>query len=486
MSMLAGSGTELVVNEGVEDALPIPQFDELYRRYFRFTWSVLRRLGVPEASIEDAAQEVWVIVHRRLDRLESPHAARSWLFQIARRVAAHHRRGEQRSQRKLDALSWIAPRRSQPHAERDSVLTVETLLGKLDARKREAFVLSELEGWSAPEIARAAGTNPNTVYSRIRVAREELRAGWDARCPTADLDHALSALKVRTRPPRGAAKHCWVMLAPKLAPALAVGSKAAVASAGIVGWKFYVAGAAALGMVAVGGVAVNRASAPTDAPAMVVSGGASGPTQVTAADRNTMDPSNTVEPAGSAPAAADVVPPSLPAGSSPVRSLPSATPEPTSAPADGVGNRHLTDERDEPVQPVGRSGSTPQARGLGRSEPAAGSADPVQGGRSVHPAGQAADARHRGDRPDLADEAGLLSAAQASLARGAPKQALARIRDHHRRFPDSALADLRALLEIKALCAAGRTARAEAVVRRAEATMFGSALLPKMRRACGE
>lgn len=463
--MLASSGTELPVTEGVEDTLSIPEFDELYRRYFRFTWSVLRRLGVPEASIEDAAQEVWVIVHRRLDRLESPHAARSWLFQIARRVAACRRRGEQRSQRKLDALSWIAPRRSQPHAERDSVLTVETLLGRIDARKREAFVLSELEGWSAPEIARAAGTNPNTVYSRIRLAREELRAGWDARCPEADLDRALTELKVRTRPPRGSAKHCWVMLAPKLAPTLAVGSKAAVAS-GIVGWKLYVAGAAALGMAAVGGVAVSRTQAPSDTPAVVASDGASGPDHAVAADRSTVDPTR-----------AEGVPPS------PVGSAPGITPEPTSAPA--VDAQHLEDEPDGSLPPAGRSGSTSKARRAGHSGSGAGSTEPVGGGRSAEHTGPAAEARH-GDRPGLADEAGLLSTAQASLARGVPKRALAHIRDHHRRFPDSALADLRTLLEIKALCAAGRTAKAEAVAERAEVTMSGSALLPKMRRACGE
>ena len=85
---------------------------------------------------------------------------------------------------------------------------------------------------------------------------------------------------------------------------------------------------------------------------------------------------------------------------------------------------------------------------------------------------------------DLDDENGLLVAAQTSLAAGEPTRALAQLAEHRERFAGSPLADLRALLELKALCAAGRKDDADAALRRAEATMPGSALLPKMRRAC--
>jgi RNA polymerase sigma-70 factor (ECF subfamily) len=46
-------------------------------------------------------------------------------------------------------------------------------LGDLDEKKREVLVLSELEELTAPEIAEALGINLNTVYSRLRLAREE-------------------------------------------------------------------------------------------------------------------------------------------------------------------------------------------------------------------------------------------------------------------------------------------------------------------------
>ncbi|MCX4242692.1 RNA polymerase sigma factor [Paraliomyxa miuraensis] len=424
MSMLSSSGTDHVRPARVLDD-EVPEFDVLYRHWFRFTWSVLRRLGVPEASIEDAAQEVWVIVHRRLDALESPHATRSWLFQIARRVAARHRRGEQRSRRKINALGWVPPRSNQPHRDRDSLLTVETLLGQIDERKREAFVLSELEGWSAPEIAKAAGTNPNTVYSRIRLARAELRAGWDAHGPDQDLEDALDDLRDHTRPPKGAAKRCWAVLMPKLALA----SKGTVAGVGagagaVASWKLAVAGAAVLGLAAIGGSYTGgRRPASEHRPATVT------------------------ERDGSSTAARGA------------------------APARGAA---------APMEPSPATGE-PEA-----AEPSASTSIPSSVATAARAAGDARPSRVDppvAHAPSLSDETALLTAAQSSLAAGQAERALEQIADHRERFAGSALGDLRTLLEIKALCATGRATEAHAVLERAERSLPGSALLPKMRKA---
>lgn len=446
MSTLAPTEAEPLRRTGarapVHEDEVVPEFDALYRRWFRFTWSVLRRLGVPQAAIEDAAQEVWVIVHRRLDALESPRAVRSWLFQIARRVAARHRRGEQRSRRKIDALGQVPERADLPHADRDSLLTVETLLGQLDARKREAFVLSELEGWSAPEIAKVAGTNPNTVYSRIRLAREELRAGWEARRPDTDLELALAGLRERTEPPKGAAKRCWLVLAPKLA--IGGGQAAATGVAAVATWKLALAGAAVIGLAAVGGTYTGRR-------------GSSEPTEPPASRRSADDGSRERGAAGSGHAGTASVE---------AAAMPSAA---AIAPGDATA---------------------PDATASAALGPGAPSADvTAAGGALARDAASSAASRSRRaaastDAPSLDDETGLLGAAQTSLAAGEPARALAQIAEHRERFASSPLADLRALLELKALCAAGRKTDAEAALRRAESTMSGSALLPKMRRAC--
>ena len=53
------------------------------------------------------------------------------------------------------------------------------LLSTLDDAKREAFVLSELEGLSAPEIAQILEVNVNTIYARIRAARQKLEDAFE-------------------------------------------------------------------------------------------------------------------------------------------------------------------------------------------------------------------------------------------------------------------------------------------------------------------
>lgn len=207
-----------------------PDFSSLYREYFGFAWASLRRLGVSTATIDDAAQDLWVTVHRRLESLDPAASVKAWLFGIARRVASHYRRTERRHQRKLAAYSVTDVRRSaEPMKRGEAALTMERFLETLDETKRVAFVLSEVEGWSAPEIARVVGTSPNTVYSRVRLARQQLRKHL------ADADSGLSAtacvdaVRRSTQAPPDAAKRCWIALAPKLAGA---GTAAATATGG--------------------------------------------------------------------------------------------------------------------------------------------------------------------------------------------------------------------------------------------------------------
>ena len=53
---------------------------------------------------------------------------------------------------------------------------MEQFLRELDDDKRTAFVLMELEELTAREVAEACGSNPRTIYSRVRVARTRFEA----------------------------------------------------------------------------------------------------------------------------------------------------------------------------------------------------------------------------------------------------------------------------------------------------------------------
>lgn len=152
----------------------------VYDEHFAFVWRSLRRLGVPDRLLDDAAQDVFIVVHRRLGEFEGRSTLKSWLFGIARRVAHDHRRRISRKERTEELPEMLPdPRAGTPEVEAaraQAVKVLHELLAGLDDDKREVFVLAELEQMTVPEIADAIGANVNTVYSRLRAARAAFEA----------------------------------------------------------------------------------------------------------------------------------------------------------------------------------------------------------------------------------------------------------------------------------------------------------------------
>ncbi|PRQ06312.1 RNA polymerase sigma factor [Enhygromyxa salina] len=149
------------------------EFDLVYRREMGFVWRVLRYHGVGPEAIEDAVQDVFMVVHRRWHAWDPQQSIRSWLFGIARRVAATRRRGAARHERKLAAIPERAPTAAldEQAADRETLRRLADVLAQLDHKLAAVFVLSEIEGLTAPEIAEQLDANLNTVYWRLRTAR---------------------------------------------------------------------------------------------------------------------------------------------------------------------------------------------------------------------------------------------------------------------------------------------------------------------------
>jgi RNA polymerase sigma-70 factor, ECF subfamily len=156
-------------------------FETVYEEHFAFVWRTVRRLGVPERSVDDAVQDVFVVVHRRLRSFEGRSSVRTWLYGIARRVAHDHRRRvgrKERGEALPDGLADpAAPSPDREVARLEAARLLYSILEGLDDEKREVFVLAELEQMTVPEIAEATGVNLNTVYSRLRAARQAFEAG---------------------------------------------------------------------------------------------------------------------------------------------------------------------------------------------------------------------------------------------------------------------------------------------------------------------
>jgi RNA polymerase sigma-70 factor (ECF subfamily) len=159
-------------------------FDEVYDEHVDFVWRSLRSLGVREHTLEDAVQDVFVVVHRRLAEFQHRSTLRTWVFGIAMRVAHDHRRRESRkgglAPLDFEVLDH-APSPDDHAAQTQALHEVAQVLETLDPEKRAVFLLAEVEQWTAPEIAEALGINLNTVYSRIRTARREFDAAYARR-----------------------------------------------------------------------------------------------------------------------------------------------------------------------------------------------------------------------------------------------------------------------------------------------------------------
>jgi RNA polymerase sigma-70 factor (ECF subfamily) len=160
-----------------ERADTMPTFDEVYAAHVAFVWRTLRTFGVGESQIEDAVQDVFVVVHRRLPEWEARAAMTTWLFAIARRVASTHRRrgNGDRTETLVDepaggSDTFAAMSRAQ------AVQRVMAILDTIDEDKRIVFALVELEQLSVPEVARMLDLNLNTAYSRLRLARQAFEA----------------------------------------------------------------------------------------------------------------------------------------------------------------------------------------------------------------------------------------------------------------------------------------------------------------------
>jgi len=163
--------------EDVRIPAEVSSFESIYQQYFDFVWSSVRRLGVGAAAVDDVVQEVFIVIHSRIDTLQQPEALRSWIYSIVRRtVSTYHR--SQRAREASGATLAAEPearRQLTPFdvAEQDEQVTLlGNLLQELDEPKREVFMMVELDELTVPEVAEILQIPLNTAYSRLRAARQ--------------------------------------------------------------------------------------------------------------------------------------------------------------------------------------------------------------------------------------------------------------------------------------------------------------------------
>jgi RNA polymerase sigma-70 factor (ECF subfamily) len=161
-----------------------PTFEQVYDDFFDFVYRNARRLGVPASAADDVVQEVFVVLHRRLSEYDGRATLQGWVYGILANTVRDYRRAFRRKQAPLvaakrdeqlgPASNAVSPEQ-RAELKQDLALLMQ-LLHELPEAQRELIVLADLEQLSVPEICECIGGNSNTVYSRLRVARENLKA----------------------------------------------------------------------------------------------------------------------------------------------------------------------------------------------------------------------------------------------------------------------------------------------------------------------
>lgn len=150
--------------------------EQAFEQHFSMVWRSLRRLGVEESSLDDATQDVFLVLHRRWADFQHQSSLATWIYGILLRVASDHTR---RARRERSRSSAEMPDLEAPEAAPDSLYLqreagqlLRAALAQLDEREREMLMLVDLEERSVVEAAEALAINLNTAYSRLRRARQ--------------------------------------------------------------------------------------------------------------------------------------------------------------------------------------------------------------------------------------------------------------------------------------------------------------------------
>jgi RNA polymerase sigma-70 factor (ECF subfamily) len=164
-------------------------FEEVYSIWFQRVVRWLPAMGVARADVEDVAQEVFLIVDRRLASFDGDNLG-GWLYAISLRVANNHRRLAWFKRMMFSSDEAPALRDQEASGTPESELSQRQLLALGDEilrgmseKSRRAFVLFEIEGYSGEEIAALEGIPLATVWTRVHNARKEFATRADKRRP---------------------------------------------------------------------------------------------------------------------------------------------------------------------------------------------------------------------------------------------------------------------------------------------------------------
>ncbi len=158
----------------------IGAFEAIYRAYAPFVYNVAYRMVEAKEDAEEVTQEVFLIIHRKLNSFMFRSSLKTWVYRITANCAINllnKRNREHKSRVDMDDVLEFMPSlvNTRQHMENeDHDYKVRMLLNLLNPDEKACVVLRNIEGLSYIQIAQSLNVNINTVRTRLKRAREKM------------------------------------------------------------------------------------------------------------------------------------------------------------------------------------------------------------------------------------------------------------------------------------------------------------------------
>jgi RNA polymerase sigma factor (sigma-70 family) len=179
-------------------------FATLVTRHVNLVYSVaMRQVGNPHQA-EEITQAVFTILAQKAARLREGRALSSWLFQAARLTARNFVRSEIRRHRR-EQEAHVQSILNEPESTVWTGIAplLDTAVGGLSEKDRQAIVLRFYEGRNLREVGLALGASEDAAEKRVSRALEKLRKFFAKRgieSTTATMAGAIAANSVQAAP----------------------------------------------------------------------------------------------------------------------------------------------------------------------------------------------------------------------------------------------------------------------------------------------
>lgn len=156
------------------------KLEEIYRKYYPQVLNICRKYLSTYQDAEDAAQEVFLLLHRKLHKFEGRSAFATWLYRVTLNAVYEYRRKRYLRTEEVTEKSKITEMQDRVTANEYKVNPIDQLalaeaIDKLAEGFRTVIVLHDIMGYQHHEIAEILGIRIGTSKSQLHRARLRLR-----------------------------------------------------------------------------------------------------------------------------------------------------------------------------------------------------------------------------------------------------------------------------------------------------------------------